>query len=293
MEMEYIYEQSGEPPRSPPPPYYSSISQRPSRPRSPRMNPAVAVYIPSGAPPRYSCKMSPTIDDAEAEYRRISINSEATLSEEADLSAPRAARLDKLDEFGTSATRSSSADSTTTIYYDARSSLSEPDTEDEPATQHGGGGSLEFPTLSVTVKRYEMLLAAHRSIVECYRLVNDKLESEVLRTRELEVRARRLRLELEEKDRQIAVREARVEALEERLGVEKEAKPAKKERNNLRGETNVAENESIAGTRETLMIEGPRRNLSAYIGVGFSFVLWVVMVRCLCKFLDMVKTPAR
>ncbi|KAK8159392.1 hypothetical protein IWX90DRAFT_299608 [Phyllosticta citrichinensis] len=280
MEMEYIYEQSGEPPRSPPPPYYSSLSRRPSRPRSPRRNPAVAVYIPSGAPPRYSCKMSPTIDDGE--YRRISINSEATLSEEADLSAPRAARLDKLDEFGTSATRSSSQDSTATVYYDARSSLSESDTEDEPATQHGGGGSPDFPTLSVTVKRYEMLLSAHRSIVECYRLVNDKLESEVLRTRELEVHARRLRLELEEKDRQIAAREARVEALEGRLGVEKEPKSAKKERNNLKGEANGAENESTAGRRETLTTEGPRRNLSAYVGVGVSFVLWVVMIRYLC-----------
>ncbi|KAK7523323.1 hypothetical protein IWZ03DRAFT_427708 [Phyllosticta citriasiana] len=277
MDMEYIYEQSEEPPPSPPPPY-SSLSRRPSRPRSPRRNPAVAVYIPSGAPPQYSCKMSPTIETAES--RRESLNSVTTLTNEADLCPPpRLARLDKPPhECGTSSTRSNSPASGETMFYDALPSPPEPEVGQDARQQDSAA------KLAVAVHQYEVLLAANRSLLDSYRLVTKRLETELLHTRDLELRARRLRLEAQAKERQVAAREVRVKELEEKFHVRREERPDGKSGSKHGEEAcGAREKSTTAGKREEPMVERPPDTMRECAEAVVCLFLFAVMIYYLCK----------
>ncbi|KAK8207044.1 hypothetical protein IWZ01DRAFT_352665 [Phyllosticta capitalensis] len=235
VEMEYLYEQGGEPPRSPPPPYYSPPRQtpasRPSSLRAPRRKPEVAVYIPSGAPPKYSCEMSLNTEAPAATSRRSSVSSEATLADAVDLSDLVAAKIDRTDD-SDSSTRNRSRNSSATILEDANSAVLDAEisvTAHESISDDDSSPS-QSPARSTTVSRYEVLLNAHRALILACHSVNETLERELLRSRDLEISREDLRTMVEEKDRQIAARDARVKELEEKIRKQEERREEDEEK---------------------------------------------------------------
>ncbi|KAK8224989.1 hypothetical protein BKA81DRAFT_376062 [Phyllosticta paracitricarpa] len=221
--------------------------------------------------------MSPTIENAES--RRESLNSVTTLTNEADLcTPPRLARLDKPHDYGTSSTGSSSPVSSETTFYNALPSPPEPEVG-EDARQRDSAAKI-----AVTVQQYEVLLAANRSLLDSYRLVTKRLESELLHTRGLELRARRLRLEAQAKERQVAAREVRVKELEEKFHVRREERPDGKSGSKHGKEARGArEKSTTAGKREEPVVERPPDTMRECAEAVVCLFLFAVMMYYLCK----------